>query len=336
MAEADRDRKLTRSERKAEKKLLKEEIKAEKRAAKLRKKEDKLRRKEEKRRKKEEKRLRKKYKNRKSEDKKTSDAAGTGRDRYVSEGITAKYGKNKGKTMSCQQSIPYIEMGKDGICKVAKGVYSKTIRFLDVNYQLAQKEDQRAIFDSWCDFLNYFDSSIHFQLTFVNHKGGMAEFEEIIDIKPRQDEYDDVRREYATFLKNQLAKGNNGLTKTKYITYTVPAKNIQVARPKLERIESDILNNFKVVGAIAYPLTGEERLKLMYETLNPLEKTPFSFSYDEMRRAGLSTKDYIAPTSMKFENGKYFEIGNAVGATSYLHILTPELSDQVLEELPRY
>ncbi|MBR0144942.1 MAG: conjugal transfer protein TraE, partial [Clostridia bacterium] len=132
--------------------------------------------------------------------------------------------------MSCQQSIPYIEMGKDGICKVAKGVYSKTIRFLDVNYQLAQKEDQRAIFDSWCDFLNYFDSSIHFQLTFVNHKGGMAEFEESIDIKPRNDKYDDVRREYATFLKNQLAKGNNGLTKTKYITYTVQAKNINVAR----------------------------------------------------------------------------------------------------------
>ena len=230
MAEADRDRKLTRAERKAEKKLLKAEIKAEKRATKLQKKEDKLRRKEEKRRKKEEKRLRKKNKNHKSEDKKASDTANAGKDRYVSEGITAKYGKTKGKTMSCQQSIPYIEMGKDGICKVAKGVYSKTIRFLDVNYQLAQKEDQRAIFDSWCDFLNYFDSSIHFQLTFVNHKGGMAEFEEIIDIKLRQDEYDDVRREYATFLKNQLAKGNNGLTKTKYITYTVQAKNIQVAR----------------------------------------------------------------------------------------------------------
>ena len=328
MAETDRDRKLTRAERRAEKRILKKEQKAEKKAAKLRDKENKLR-------KKEEKRLRKEDKHRRKKDVKTSDGSashdtGTGQ-RYVSEGVTAKYGKNKGKTMSCQQSIPYIEMGKDGICKVSKGVYSKTIRFLDVNYQLAQKEDQRAIFDSWCDFLNYFDSSIRFQLTFVNHKGGMAEFEEIIDIKPRNDKFDDVRREYAAFLKNQLAKGNNGLTKTKYITYTVQAKNIQVARPKLERIEADILNNFKVVGAIAYPLTGEERLKLMYETLNPLDQTKFSFSYEEMRKAGLSTKDYIAPTSMRFDNGKYFEIGNAVGAVSYLHILAPELSDQVLK-----
>ncbi|MBQ6389429.1 MAG: ATP-binding protein [Firmicutes bacterium] len=331
MAEADRDRKLTRAERKAEKKALKQEIKEEKKAAKLRRKEDKLRRKEEKRRKKEEKRLQKKSKKNKAEGKPSRDATRSSQERYVSEGVKAKYGKDKGKTLSCQQSIPYIEMGKDGICKVAKGVYSKTIRFLDVNYQLAQKEDQRAIFDSWCDFLNYFDSSIHFQLTFVNHKGGMAEFEESIDIKPRNDKYDDVRREYATFLKNQLAKGNNGLTKTKYITYTVQAKNINVARPKLERIEADILNNFKVVGAIAYPLTGEERLKLMYETLNPLDQTKFTFSYDEMRKAGLSTKDYIAPTSMRFENGKYFEMGKAIGAVSYLHILAPELSDQVLK-----
>ena len=245
--------------------------------------------------------------------------------------VKAKAGKEKGRTKSCQQSIPYLEMGRDGICKVTKGVYSKTIRFLDVNYQLAQKEDQRAIFDSWCDFLNYFDSSIHFQLTFINHKGGMAEYEQVIDIKPRDDAYDDVRREYADFLKHQLAKGNNGLTKTKYITFSIQAKNIREARPKLERIETDILNNFKVVGAMAYPLTGEERLKVMYEELNPLEKTPFAFSYDERRRAGLTTRDYIAPTSMRFDNGKYFEIGNAVGEASFLHILTPELSDQVLK-----
>ena len=243
----------------------------------------------------------------------------------------AKYGRDKGKTRSCQKSIPYLEMGRDGICKVTKGVYSKTIRFLDVNYQLAQKEDQRAIFDSWCDFLNYFDSSIHFQLTFINHKGGMAEYEKVIDIKPRDDAYDDVRREYADFLKRQLAKGNNGLTKTKYITFSIQAKNIREARPKLERIETDILNNFKVVGAMAYPLTGEERLKIMYEELNPLETEPFAFSYNERRNAELTTKDYIAPTSMRFDNGKYFEMGKAVGAVSFLNILTPELSDQVLK-----
>ena len=53
-------------------------------------------------------------------------------------------------------------------------------------------------------------------------------------------------------------KGNNGLMRTKYITFGIEAENIREARPKLERIESDILNNFKILGVSAYPLNGEE------------------------------------------------------------------------------
>ena len=120
----------------------------------------------------------------------------------------------------------------------------KCIRFYDINYQLAQNEDKNAIFENWCDFLNYFDSSIHFQLSFINHKSSMKEFEQVIKISPQGDAYDDIRMEYANMLKKQLARGNNGLVKTKYITFSIEAENIREAKPKLERIESDILNNF--------------------------------------------------------------------------------------------
>ena len=105
-------------------------------------------------------------------------------------------------------------------------------------------------------------------------------------------------------LNNQLAKGNNGLMRTKYITFGIEAENIREARPKLERIESDILNNFKILGVSAYPLNGEERLQIMYETFNQDSKVPFHFSYDDVLRTGLSTKDYVAPTSFVFKNGK--------------------------------
>ena len=77
------------------------------------------------------------------------------------------FGK-KNKNLSAQNSIRYREMGSDGICRVDERFYSKTIRFLDINYQLAQKDDKTAIFENWCDFLNYFDSSIQFQLSFIN------------------------------------------------------------------------------------------------------------------------------------------------------------------------
>ena len=138
-------------------------------------------------------------------------------------------------------------MARDGICRVQDKYYSKTIRFYDINYQLAQNEDKNAIFENWCDFLNYFDSSIHFQLSFINHHSNMKEFESVIQIKPQHDAFDDVRMEYAQMLKNQLAKGNNGLVRTKYITFGIEAENIREAKPKLERIETDILNNFKVL-----------------------------------------------------------------------------------------
>ena len=89
---------------------------------------------------------------------------------------TNKDNRNKGKNITAQQSIPYREMGKDGICRVEDGYYSKTIRFYDINYQLAQNEDKNAIFENWCEFLNYFDSTIHFQLSFINHHSNMMEY----------------------------------------------------------------------------------------------------------------------------------------------------------------
>ena len=240
--------------------------------------------------------------------------------------------KGKAKRISVQDSIAYKEMGKDGICRVADHVYSKTIRFYDINYQLAQNDDKSAIFENWCDFLNYFDSSIHFQLSFINQKSSMREYEKVIQIEPQNDAFDDVRMEYAQMLHNQLAKGNNGLLKSKYITFAIEADNLAMARPKLERIETDILNNFKVLGVTAYPLNGVERLKVLYETLNPETEAPFTFTYDQVLKTGLGTKDFIAPTSFLFKSGKDFMMGDTYGAVSYLQILAPELTDKMLAE----
>lgn len=341
-------RKLTRREKKAMKraekmavKLQKEQEKAERKAEK---KNAKIAAREEKKAAKEERKAAKrKRKQKKSsyQDRsagnvqarngvvKKSPPKGAGSKKSVSK---AEAKKAKEKRLSAQKSIPYREMAKDGICRVQDKYYSKTIRFYDINYQLAQNEDKNAIFENWCDFLNYFDSTIHFQLSFINHHSNMKEYESVIQIRPQHDAFDDVRMEYAQMLKNQLAKGNNGLVRTKYITFGIEADNIREAKPKLERIEADILNNFKVLGVSAYPLNGEERLQVLYETFNPEEKVPFQFSYDRVLRTGMGTKDFVAPTSFVFKNGKDFMMGNTIGAVSYLQILAPELTDKMLAE----
>src|SRR5574344_3136202 len=120
---------------------------------------------------------------------------------------------------SAQQSIPFQRMFPDGICRVTDNFYTKTIQFQDINYQLNQNEDKSAIFDSWCDFLNYFDSSIRFQLSFLNLSATRDSFAKSVTIPPQGDGFDDLRAEYTQMLQNQLAKGNNGLVKTKYLTF---------------------------------------------------------------------------------------------------------------------
>ena len=238
----------------------------------------------------------------------------------------------KEQRLTVQRSIPYLEMGRDGICRVEEHLYSKTVRFYDINYQLAQNEDKNTIFESWCDFLNYFDASIRFQLSFINHKSDMSEYNKVIQIEPQHDAFDDVRMEYAQMLKQQLAKGNNGLVRTKYITFSIEAKSVREAKPRLERIETDIMNNFKVLGVKAYPLNGVERLQIMYETFHQEEQQKFDFSYDRILQSGMTTKDFIAPTSFLFKSGKDFMMGDTYGAASYLNILAPELTDKVLAE----
>ena len=242
-------------------------------------------------------------------------------------------GVKRDAPQTAQQTIPYREIYKDGICRVNEKLYTKTIQFFDINYQLAQADDKAQIFENYCDFLNYFDSTISVQLTFINQRANMQDFSKSIAIPPQGDEYDDIRREYAEMLKNQLEKGNNGLAKRKYITFGIEADDLRTAKMRLERVETDVLNNFKTLGVQAVPLSGLERLELLHSQLHPSGQEKLKFAWSDLAKTGLSTKDFIAPTSFTFsKDGKTFRIGEYSGAMSFLQILAPELTDRMLAE----
>ena len=248
------------------------------------------------------------------------------------EAIIAKNKQKDKNKMSAQDSIPFQRIFPDGICRVNENTYTKSIRFADINYQLNTNEDKSAIFDGWCDFLNYFDSTVKFQLSFINRSANRDTVAQSINIPMQDDEFDSIRTEYTEMLKNQLAKGNNGLTKTKYLTFSIEASGIKAAKPKLERIETDILNNFKRLGVSAEVLNGYERLEVMHGLFHMDEEEPFSFSWDWLVPSGLSAKDFIAPSSFEFKNGRYFGMGKKLGAVSFLQILAPELNDRLLAD----
>ena len=240
--------------------------------------------------------------------------------------------KGDGKAHTAQQTIPYLAMYPDGICKVTEKKYSKSIAYDDINYQLAQADDKTAIFENWCDFLNYFDATVSVQLSFINRGTRSGGAEEVVAIPAQNDAFNSIRTEYADMLKHQLAKGNNGFVKAKYITFSVEADNLNAAKARLARIETDILNNFKVLGAAARPMTGYERLEALHSVFHP-EGEPFRFSWDWLTPSGLTTKDFIAPSSFRFGEGRYFRMGRKIGAVSFLEILAPELNDRMLADI---
>ena len=233
---------------------------------------------------------------------------------------------------SAQDSIPFQRIFPDGVCRVTDNYYTKTIQFQDINYQLNQNEDKTAIFDGWCDFLNYFDSSVKFQLSFVNMSATKDTYSRSISIPLQGDDFDAIRTEYTGMLQNQLARGNNGLIKTKFLTFGIEAESLKAAKPRLERVETDILNNFKRLGVSADTLNGLERLKLLHDVLHIDQPHPFQFSWDWLAPSGLSVKDFIAPSSFEFKNGSTFGLGSKLGSVSFLQILAPELNDRMLAD----
>ena len=234
--------------------------------------------------------------------------------------------------VSAQQTIPYVAMHPDGICQLPGGLYTKTVEYEDINYAVASTEDQTAIFGGWSSFLNYFDSSLPFQLSFVNRRSrSMSRYK--VNIPAQHDDFDSIRGEFVDMLKGQIAKSNNGIVRSKYITFGLPAGSVAEARPRLDRVEADVMGNFKRLGVQSQPLDGRERLAALHGQLHPGSREPFCFSWKDIPKTGMGTKDFIAPDSFDFRQSRTFRVGQHWGAVSYLQILASEMSDKLLAEI---
>ena len=239
--------------------------------------------------------------------------------------------KGDGKPHTAQDSIPFDRMYKDGVCKLTGNRFSKCIEFEDINYQLAQADDKTATFEALCDMYNYFDASISVQISLISRYTNKEDFQKSIYIPPQGDSFDSIRAEYTEMLQTQLVRGNNGLVKTKFLTFTVEADNIRAARARLNRIEVDTLNHFKVIGAAARTLDGKQRLAVLHGIFHP-DGERFHFEWDMLPESGLSVKDCIAPSSFRFGDGRTFRMGGKYGAVSFLQLVAPELDDRMLAE----
>lgn len=231
-------------------------------------------------------------------------------------------------------TIPFEQIYSDGLCRVKGKYFTRMVQFFDINYQLAQNDEKQHIFGEYCQFLNYFDETIHFQFCFINQRVDMEEYKKVISIPDQDDEFNVVRKEYADYLRDQLEKGNNGIVKSKYIVFGVEARDRRQAVSRLAKIESDIMNKFKIMGCRALPINGIERLKIMHDYMNQDSLEKFALhSFRDIAQSGLTPKNYIAPTSFDFRAKDYYKIGDMFATTNYLIISAPELSDEMLADI---
>lgn len=235
-----------------------------------------------------------------------------------------------------QQTIPFLDMRKDGICMVKNDYYTKTLQFNDINYELAGTAEQEAIFNRYCSFLNHFESNINIQFTFQNKVIDMKEFKKYIKLPDKKGESEKIkeyRQEYQEMLYNQLEKRSSGTVKVKYLTFGIHESNFKKAKNALERTELEIIRIFKRMNVTVHSLTGFERLKLLKESLHPLQPIPFNFNWESRYVSGISVKDSISPTSMDFSKLNCFRIGNTYGAAYHVYIDSAEVSDRIIEEI---
>ena len=243
---------------------------------------------------------------------------------------------------SAQESIPYEKPFEDGIFESAPGYYTQTIAFEDITYQLLDPEPKDLIFERWSLLINFFDENRPFQFCYGNMEINKEEYAK--DFTIPKDSADSrikriMRNEYSEHQVKQFAQGTNNLKKIRNLTFGVYAKDYPTAKRKLSKDAKQIQKIFKKLGSKCKILNGYERLELLFKIFHPETKEKFLWNFDMPVKTGLSSKDFIAPSSFCFKPGadfnatKYFKVGDRIGAVSYIQIFANEMDDRIVAEI---
>ena len=247
--------------------------------------------------------------------------------------ILAGNSREQAKPDTAQKTITFKKMYRDGICQVTDTFFTKMVEFFDINYDLLEVEDQADILEEYSKLINYFDPSIKFELFLFNRQVSEQALAEQFDVSMQDDDFDDIREEYTQMLKHQSAKGNNGIIKSKYLIFGVESTGFEEAKSKLNNIEKDVVHNLNNIGTNARGLDGKERLRILHEYFNQGTMEPFRFSFKELSESGKSVKDYIAPPGFDFRYPGRFKSGSIYGSVSYLDMIAPRFTDEMLKKL---
>lgn len=244
-----------------------------------------------------------------------------------------------------QESIPYLGAYRNGIFQIAPRSYSKMYTLGELNFTNANTEEQKQIFLNYMEFIGSFGAEVRMQIIIYNKAISSSELEHNILIAMQPDDFNEYREEMNDMLIDKMATARNNIVQEKYVLLTTDADDIASAIHIFNRLDGEMAKGGqRTSGEESKPLTSEQRLSILYSIYNQDVTTPFikrifhnnktlpSFSFQEMVRAGLTTKDLIGPPYMEYSNN-HFKLGETFGRALMLCELPSYLRADILTEL---
>lgn len=233
---------------------------------------------------------------------------------------------------STQQTIPYVADYIEGMFEVTPNKFSKIYLIDDINYRTGKEDEQVHIFVKLGEFLNYFSDDIRFSFCIDNRSISKEEYERKVFCQMEGDTYDTHREEMNNVLRTQMIAGRNDMQIHKFITVTIDADTPIEALLRFHKLDAEIITNLRRIGANGRYLETEERLEYYHDKLRKGSEGEFHIDYDFIMKQGLSTKDYIAPSFIHFQN-KYFQIEDEYYCGMFLNNLPASLQDDFLYDM---
>ncbi len=229
-----------------------------------------------------------------------------------------------------QDCIPVQRIYKDGIFYLGKNNYSKTYKFTDVNYAVANKEDKEEMFLKYSELLNSLDSGADSQITIMNRKLNKSDFDKL-QIGDNNDNLDIYRKEYNKML-NDKAEYSNRMIQEKFLTTTIEKKSVEDARAYFTRVGIELSTHLAEINSKCIEQNCNDRLRILHDFYRPLDNSDFNFDITSSMKKGHDFKDYICPDGIEIKSD-YIKIGNRYARVLFLKEYATFIKDSMIAEL---
>ena len=231
---------------------------------------------------------------------------------------------------SIQQTIEIMKVAENGIFEVARNRFSKCYRFQDINYTTTNETEQIDIFERYCKFLNSLDVS--FKITINNRNKDMEQVRDYVFLQKKDDGYNGLRKIYNDIMEQKIHEGRQGIEQERYLTITIERKNFEEAKAQFATIEASVHKAFGELGAEIVPLSGNERIKVLYDYYHLGDEGSFDFDIREARKVGADFRNDLCNGMIQFYPD-YFKDEKKFCRALFIKKYPSSLSDRFLNEI---